>query len=87
MSTHIQYGYFIALTVSNLNFFIAVGPLDELINLTIEYCSQRKAFGQSVLDNQVVHYRLAELSTEVELLRSLLYRTVGKHGLFTFVLH
>lgn len=35
-------------------------------------------FDQSVLHNQVVHFRLAELATELELLRSLLYRTVGE---------
>jgi citronellyl-CoA dehydrogenase len=44
--------------------------LDE----TIAYTRDRKAFGQSILDNQVVHFRLAELQTEVELLRSLIYR-------------
>jgi len=45
-----------------------------IINDTIEYTRNRKAFGQSILDNQVVHFRLAELQTEVELLRSLIYR-------------
>jgi citronellyl-CoA dehydrogenase len=41
---------------------------------TIAYCRQRKAFGRSILDNQVVHFRLAELQAEIELLRSLIYR-------------
>ncbi len=50
--------------------------LDRLIDQTIEYTRQRKAFGKSVLDNQVVHYRLAELRTEVEALRALTYRAV-----------
>ncbi|MCZ0737378.1 acyl-CoA dehydrogenase family protein [Phreatobacter sp. AB_2022a] len=45
-----------------------------LIEATIDYTRQRKAFGQSILDNQVVHFRIAELATEVELLRSLVYR-------------
>ena len=31
-------------------------------------------FGRPLLDNQVIHFRLAELSTEIELLRSLVYR-------------
>ncbi|KAF1410692.1 putative acyl-CoA dehydrogenase 6, partial [Spheniscus humboldti] len=44
---------------------------------TIDYTRQRKVFDQSVLHNQAVHFRLAELATEVELLRSLLYRTVA----------
>ena len=50
--------------------------LDRLIDQTIDYTRQRKAFGKSVLDNQVVHYRLAELRTEVEALRALTYRAV-----------
>jgi citronellyl-CoA dehydrogenase len=45
-----------------------------IIQETIDYTRQRKAFGQSILDNQVVHFRLAELQTEVELLRALVYR-------------
>jgi citronellyl-CoA dehydrogenase len=50
--------------------------MDRLIDQTIEYTRQRKAFGKSILDNQVVHYRLAELRTEVEALRALTYRAV-----------
>ena len=50
--------------------------LDRLIDQTIEYTRQRKAFGKSILDNQVVHYRLAELRTEIEALRALTYRAV-----------
>jgi citronellyl-CoA dehydrogenase len=45
-----------------------------IINATIDYARDRKAFGRSVLDNQVVHFRLAELQTEVEALRALIYR-------------
>jgi len=50
--------------------------LDRLIDQTIDYTRQRKAFGKSILDNQVVHYRLAELRTEVEALRALTYSAV-----------
>jgi citronellyl-CoA dehydrogenase len=50
--------------------------LDRLIDQTIDYTRQRKAFGKSILDNQVVHFRLAELRTEVEALRALTYRAV-----------
>ena len=45
-----------------------------IIAETIDYTRNRKAFGQSILDNQVVHFKLAEMQTEVELLRSLIYR-------------
>lgn len=44
---------------------------DNLIEETIEYCRQRQVFGMSLLDNQNIHFRLAELQTEVELLRAL----------------
>ena len=52
--------------------------MERAISQTVEYCRQRKAFGRSILDNQVVHYRLAELETEVEALRSLHYRAIGE---------
>ena len=48
--------------------------LETIIAETIDYTRGRKAFGRGILDNQVVHFRLAELQTEVELLRSLIYR-------------
>jgi citronellyl-CoA dehydrogenase len=53
--------------------------LETAIDDTIEQTRNRKAFGKSILDNQVVHFRLAELSTEVELLRSLVYRATEEY--------
>jgi citronellyl-CoA dehydrogenase len=52
----------------------ALKSLEQLIEETIEYTRNRKAFGKPILDNQVVHFRMAELSTEIELLRALVYR-------------
>ncbi|RZO68921.1 MAG: acyl-CoA dehydrogenase, partial [Parvularculaceae bacterium] len=52
--------------------------IEMIINDTIEYTSQRKAFGKSILDNQVVHYRIAELKTELEMLRSFVWDAVEK---------
>lgn len=59
--------------------YAAAGNLKALeycINETIEYTRGRQAFGQSILDNQVVHFRLAELQTEVTALRALVYDAV-----------
>jgi citronellyl-CoA dehydrogenase len=59
--------------------FAAAGNLKTMeccIKDTIEYTRERKAFGHSILDNQVVHFRLAELQTEVEALRALVYNAV-----------
>jgi len=53
--------------------------LDRLIDQTIDYTRQRKAFGKSILDNQAVHFRLAELRTEVEALRALTYSAVESY--------
>jgi citronellyl-CoA dehydrogenase len=50
--------------------------LDRLIDLTIDYTRERKAFGKPILDNQVVHFRLAELRTEVEAMRALTWKAV-----------
>ncbi len=47
--------------------------LEAMIADTVEYTSQRKAFGRAIFDNQVVQFRLAELLTEVEALRALTY--------------
>ncbi|KQX94976.1 acyl-CoA dehydrogenase family protein [Variovorax sp. Root473] len=56
-----------------------VTALMNAVHETIDYTRQRKAFGQSILDNQVVHFRMAELKTEIELLRSLIYRAAQVH--------
>lgn len=46
----------------------------ELIQETADYLRQRTAFGKPLLDNQFIQYKLAELKTELEALRSLTYR-------------
>ena len=52
------------------------GCAQRAIDLTIEYTGERKAFGRTILDNQWVHYTLAEYQTEVECLRALCWRAV-----------
>ncbi len=59
--------------------FAAAGNLramERCIELTAEYARERKTFGKSILDNQVVQFRLAELQTEIESLRALTYSAV-----------
>lgn len=55
---------------------VQLKALDFVVNETIAYARERQLFGGSVLDNQSVHFRLAELQTEIEALRALTYRTV-----------
>ena len=48
--------------------------LEKCIENTIEYTRERKTFGQPLINNQSIHFRLAELQTEIESLRALTYR-------------
>lgn len=50
--------------------------LQNCIDDTIAYTRERKLFGSTVLDQQWVHYHLAECQTELEALRALVYRAV-----------
>ena len=62
--------------------FAAAGGLKSMehcINTTIDYTRERIAFGKPLLDQQVIHYRLAELQTEVEALRALTYDAVEEY--------
>src|SRR5690606_31752334 len=52
----------------------ALKGLEIAVRETIEYTRSRKTFGRPIIDNQVVHFTLAELSTEIEALRALVYR-------------
>lgn len=56
-----------------------VRAMEMAIEETIEYTRQRTVFDQSVLSNQVVYHKLAEMQTEVEALRALMYRAIDKY--------
>ena len=58
----------------------SVRGMQATIDETIDYTRQRKAFGHSILDNQVVHYRLAELQIEVELFKALTEKCVAMYA-------
>ncbi|MEN9627883.1 MAG: hypothetical protein RJA10_1110 [Pseudomonadota bacterium] len=49
----------------------------HIIQETIEYLRERQAFGKPLLDNQYIHYKLAELQTEVEALGALFHKSVA----------
>ena len=50
--------------------------LDRVIDATIAYTRERSTFGRPIIDNQSVHFRLAELRCEIEALRALTYAAV-----------
>jgi citronellyl-CoA dehydrogenase len=54
----------------------ALHGLQRCIDETIAYTRERKLFGSTVLDQQWVHFKLAECQTEVEALRALTHRAV-----------
>lgn len=53
--------------------------MEFLISETADYCRQRQAFGRPILANQVVQFKLCELQSEIEALRSLVYRATGEY--------
>ena len=57
----------------------ALKGMEYVISSTIDYTRDRKIFGKAVLDNQVVHFKLAELQTEIEALRALIYQAVEQY--------
>ena len=48
--------------------------LTECVRKTIEWAQQRKMFGATLIDQQWVQFKLAELQTEIEALRALTWR-------------
>ena len=55
---------------------MSTAGMEKIIRMTIAYCRERHTFGRPLIDNQVIHFRLCELLTEVEALRQLNYHCV-----------
>jgi citronellyl-CoA dehydrogenase len=53
--------------------------LEGCVNTTIDYCRERHTFGQPLINNQVIHFRLAELQCEIEALRCMVYQGVEQY--------
>ena len=51
-----------------------LAAMQRCVDDTATYTRQRNAFGQTILDNQYVQFKLSEFSTEIEACRALLYR-------------
>ncbi len=52
---------------------MALAGAEVAIEMTVEYTKHRKTFGKPIIENQWVHFKLAELLTEIEALRQLNY--------------
>ncbi len=55
---------------------MSTAGMEKTVRMTIDYTRERQAFGRPLLDNQWIHYRLAELLMEIEALRQLNYHCV-----------
>jgi len=53
--------------------------METVMEETIDYTRNRQVFGQPLLNNQTIHFRMAELATEVEMLRALVYQAVESY--------
>lgn len=58
---------------------MTIKGLELCVSSTVEYARERQAFGKSILDNQVVQFQLAEMQTEVEALRALLWQATERY--------
>jgi len=53
--------------------------MELCINSTVDYTRERQAFGKHLIDNQLVHAKLAEMQMEVEALRALTYHACEQY--------
>ena len=52
--------------------------MERAVRDTIAYTRERRAFGQPLINNQVIHFRISELLTEIECLKALCYEAVAQ---------
>ena len=57
----------------------AIAACERMLELTVEYVKDRKAFGKSIASFQNTQFKLAELQTEIEIGRTFLDRTIEAH--------
>jgi alkylation response protein AidB-like acyl-CoA dehydrogenase len=56
----------------------AIGHAQGALNLTVDYVTERKAFGNTIAQFQNTRFALAQVQTEIELSRALLEKNVAK---------
>jgi alkylation response protein AidB-like acyl-CoA dehydrogenase len=54
----------------------AVGAMDQLLEITVEYCKTRKQFGTPIGTFQVIQHRIADMLVATERVRSLMWATL-----------
>lgn len=56
-----------------------VASMEKALNYTVEYCKERKAFGQPILGFQNTQFELAEIKTLVHVCKTFTYDCAEKH--------
>ncbi|MGL4304599.1 MAG: acyl-CoA dehydrogenase family protein [Mycobacteriaceae bacterium] len=55
----------------------SLGGAQSALDKTVSYLKQRKAFGKELINLQALQFRLADMSTELEVARTMLWRAAG----------
>jgi alkylation response protein AidB-like acyl-CoA dehydrogenase len=57
----------------------SVGAAKEMLELAVEYANQRKQFGQEIAKFQAIQFMIAEMTTKIYAMESMLYRCAAKY--------
>lgn len=58
---------------------LAYSSMEKVVRQTVAYTQQRRAFGSTLIEQQAIHFRLAELLTEIAALKALCYEAVDRY--------
>ncbi len=64
---------------------ICVGAMDYAMDLTLQYMSEREAFGRPINKFQALRHKIADLATEIEAWKQFMYHTSYRYGQGEFV--
>ena len=62
----------------------ALGVARAAYEYSLEYAKERHAFGRAIIENQAIAFMLADMATEIEATRALIWKAawLGKNGTF-----
>ncbi len=62
----------------------ALGVARAAYEYSLEYAKERRAFGRAIIENQAIAFMLADMATEIEATRALIWKAawLGKNGTF-----
>jgi alkylation response protein AidB-like acyl-CoA dehydrogenase len=56
----------------------SIGAAQEILEQTVEYARERRAFGRPIADHQVIAHKLADAATELEAAKALVYAVIWR---------